>query len=65
MSAILQRHVPLDQSQEGFVHHCGGLKGVAAALSRACSCAPAGELLINEGRQPLQGLGIAVTPVGQ
>jgi hypothetical protein len=65
MSAILQRHVPLYQPQEGFVHHRGRLQGVIAPLRSHVVTRQPAKLLIDEGRQTLQGLGVAVTPVGQ
>jgi len=65
MSAVLQRHVSLDESQKGLVHHGGCLQGVAAPFRPHVIARQPAKLLIDKGRQPLQGLGIAITPVRQ
>ena len=65
MSAVLQRDVPLDEPQKRFVNHRRRLQGVAATLRPHVISREAPKLVIDEWRQPRQGLGIAVTPICQ
>ncbi len=65
MSAIVQGHVGLNEPQERLVHDRGGLERVIAPLSFHVITRETAQLVINQRRQALQRLGVALAPLGQ